>query len=356
MSFVALKDIDVSYDKKTKILEGLNLEIQQGELVSLLGPSGCGKSTTLRMIAGFVDAQSGSFTLDGEELGRVPIHKRNFGIVFQSYALFPHMSVYDNVAFGLKMRRLPKDEIDRKVREMLEICGLSELAERFPRQMSGGQRQRVALARALVIEPKLLLLDEPLSNLDAKLRIAMRMEIKRIQKRLKITTIFVTHDQEECFSISDKVAIMNRGKIEQYDSPEQIYRSPRTEFVARFIGFENFLRLHRSDKGWESAEGVVFEPQAESLAALMSEAGSLPEVLTATIRPDDIEAAEGPAPACLKVRVGVRTFLGQRYQYELLSPEGKLLWNVPAERQYEEGAELWVRLPQSALLAVRTED
>ena len=215
---MTLKDIDVCYDKKKQVLKGLNLEVEEGELVSLLGPSGCGKTTTLRVVAGFIEPQSGIFSLDGADLTKVPVHKRNFGIVFQSYALFPHLSVYDNVAFGLKIRKLDKAEMDRKVKDILEVCGLTEFADRFPQQMSGGQRQRVALARALVIEPKLLLLDEPLSNLDAKPRINMRMEIKRIQKQLGITTLFVTHDQEECFSISDKVAVMNRGVIEQYDT------------------------------------------------------------------------------------------------------------------------------------------
>lgn len=183
MAYMKLQDIDVCYDKKKQILKGLNLEVQEGELVSLLGPSGCGKTTTLRVVAGFIEPQNGVFSLDGSDLTKVPVHKRNFGIVFQSYALFPHLSVYDNVAFGLKMRKLDKAEIDKKVDQILEVCGLTEFRGRFPQQMSGGQRQRVALARALVIEPKLLLLDEPLSNLDAKLRINMRMEIKRIQKK-----------------------------------------------------------------------------------------------------------------------------------------------------------------------------
>ena len=182
--------------------------------VSLLGPSGCGKTTTLRVIAGFIIPSSGQLFVDTEEMTKVPVHKRNFGLVFQSYALFPHLSVYENVAFGLKLRKMEKAEMDRKIKEILEVCDLTEYAQRFPKQLSGGQRQRVALARALVIEPRLLLLDEPLSNLDAKLRLNMRVEIKRLQKKLGITTVFVTHDQEECFSISDKVAVMNGGVIE----------------------------------------------------------------------------------------------------------------------------------------------
>ena len=199
MSKVTLNDINVSYDGKTQILKGLNLEIGEGELVSLLGPSGCGKTTTLRVIAGFIIPSSGQLFVDTEEMTKVPVHKRNFGLVFQSYALFPHLSVYENVAFGLKLRKMEKAEMDRKIKEILEVCDLTEYAQRFPKQLSGGQRQRVALARALVIEPRLLLLDEPLSNLDAKLRLNMRVEIKRLQKKLGITTVFVTHDQEDVY-------------------------------------------------------------------------------------------------------------------------------------------------------------
>ena len=210
--------------KKLRAVSDVDLRLNRGDCLGLVGESGCGKSTTLRVVAGFIDPQGGTFTLDGEDMTKVPVHKRQFGLVFQSYALFPHLSVYDNVAFGLRTRKMDKDLIDKKVREILEVCGLTELADRFPKQMSGGQRQRVALARALVIEPKLLLLDEPLSNLDAKLRLSMRVEIKRLQKRLGITTLFVTHDQEECFSISDKVAVMNGGVIEQFDTPENIYK------------------------------------------------------------------------------------------------------------------------------------
>ncbi len=220
MAFVNLEDIRVSYDGKSDVLKDLRLSIEKGELVSLLGPSGCGKTTTLRVIAGLIEPNDGTFVVDEMDLTKVPVHKRNFGMVFQSYALFPHLTIKENVAFGLKLRKENKTVIEEKVMEILEVTGLSDFADRYPKQLSGGQRQRVALARALVIEPKLLLLDEPLSNLDAKLRVTMRMEIKRIQRALGITTVFVTHDQEECFSISDKVAVMNKGVIEQYDSPE----------------------------------------------------------------------------------------------------------------------------------------
>ena len=280
MSKVTLNDINVSYDGKTQILKGLNLEIGEGELVSLLGPSGCGKTTTLRVIAGFIIPSSGQLFVDTEEMTKVPVHKRNFGLVFQSYALFPHLSVYENVAFGLKLRKMEKAEMDRKIKEILEVCDLTEYAQRFPKQLSGGQRQRVALARALVIEPRLLLLDEPLSNLDAKLRLNMRVEIKRLQKKLGITTVFVTHDQEECFSISDKVAVMNGGVIEQFGTPEEIYSRPKTEFVARFIGFENFIQLRKT-------QATTYTANDGSLVTADMDCGK--SECLGTIRPDDIQ-------------------------------------------------------------------
>ena len=236
-----LENITVSYDGKVDVLQNLNLDIYQGELLALLGPSGCGKSTTLRAIAGLQPIKNGKFILDDKDYTKLPAHKRGFGVVFQSYALFPHLTVFDNIAFGLRLRKLDKKTIQEKVERIMDVCGLSEFTKRFPKQLSGGQRQRVALARALVIEPQLLLLDEPLSNLDAILRLQMRQEIKMIQRKLNITTIFVTHDQEECFAISDRVALMKDGIIEQLDKPEVIYNNPKNEYVARFIGFENFI-------------------------------------------------------------------------------------------------------------------
>ena len=345
MAFMTLNQIDVSYDKKKQILKGLDLKVEKGELVSLLGPSGCGKSTTLRVVAGFIDPQGGTFTLDGEDMTRVAVHKRNFGLVFQSYALFPHLSVYDNVAFGLRTRKMDKETIDKKVKDILEVCGLTELAQRFPKQMSGGQRQRVALARALVIEPKLLLLDEPLSNLDAKLRLSMRVEIKRLQKKLGITTLFVTHDQEECFSISDKVAVMNNGVIEQFDTPENIYRRPATEFVARFIGFENFLEMERDGVHvYRVPDGSRFEVDMDCEE----------EAFAGTIRPDDIRlAGQGQQENVLTGAVGVRTFLGKSYQYEVNTAAGVLKVNMDTSNLFREGQEIRLYLPKDKLVLVR---
>lgn len=344
MAFIDLKNIDVSYDGKKNILKGLNLEIEKGELISLLGPSGCGKTTTLRVVAGFIDPTAGEFTLDGENLTKVPVHKRNFGLVFQSYALFPHLSVYDNVAFGLKLRKLDKQTVDKKVKEILEVCGLSEFEKRFPKQMSGGQRQRVALARALVIEPKLLLLDEPLSNLDAKLRINMRVEIKRIQKQLGITTLFVTHDQEECFSISDRVAVMNNGVVEQFDTPENIYKRPSTEFVARFIGFENFIELKKEKDGlYKSKDGTSFRVGSDNY----------PEKCLGTIRPDDIQIVEaGEKENCISGIIQVRTFLGKSYQYKVATSLGEIMVNGDAETVFATDEKINLVLPENKIILV----
>lgn len=338
MSFVELKDIRVSYDAKQNILEELNISMEKGELVSLLGPSGCGKTTTLRVIAGLIRPNDGQFVLDNKDLTKTPVHKRNFGMVFQSYALFPHLTIAENVAFGLKLRKEDKAAVEKKVQEMLEICGLENLGDRYPKQLSGGQRQRVALARALIIEPKLLLLDEPLSNLDAKLRTAMRIEIKRIQRQLGITTVFVTHDQEECFSISDKVAIMNQGVIEQYDTPENIYRLPKTKFVAHFIGFENFFPVTKTEKGFETENGVVVNSTLSSTELTSA---------VATIRPEDISIVEnGP----ISGKVLVRTFLGKSHQYEVETPIGTLLVNGSDKQVYETGALLSLDFPADKLV------
>jgi iron(III) transport system ATP-binding protein len=219
----------------------VSLAIGQGELVTLLGPSGCGKTTTLRMIAGFEVPTSGEIYLDGNTINDLPPHQRDMSMVFQSYAIFPHLNVYENIAYGLRVSRVSKNEIKRRVSEVLDLVELSGLEKRAPNQLSGGQQQRVALARALIMEPKVLLMDEPLSNLDAKLREQMRSEIRRIQKYLGITSVYVTHDQVEAMTISDRIVIMNEGRIEQVGTPTETYRHPQSRFVADFIGRANFI-------------------------------------------------------------------------------------------------------------------
>lgn len=219
----------------------VSLEIAKGDLVTLLGPSGCGKTTTLRMIAGFEFPSSGEIVLDGEKINSLPPHKRDMSMVFQSYAIFPHLTVFENIAYGLNVKKMAKNEIQKKVDWVLGLVHLEGFGSRSPGQLSGGQQQRVALARALVMEPKVLLMDEPLSNLDAKLREEMRTEIRRIQKTLNITSVYVTHDQIEAMTLSDKIVVMNQGIIEQVGNPVEIYRFPNSKFVANFIGRANFI-------------------------------------------------------------------------------------------------------------------
>ena len=235
MSFVEIENLNKNFGAN-QVVRNVNLNIEKGEFISLLGPSGCGKTTVLRMVAGFELASSGRIMVDGQDFTHFSPAKRGVGMVFQAYALFPNMSVAENVGFGLKVAGKPQSEIKSRVAEMLELIKLPHLAARYPYQMSGGQQQRVALARALAVSPRILLLDEPLSALDAKIRVSLRDEIRALQKKLGITTIFVTHDQEEALSMSDRVVVMNEGRIEQSGTPFEIYNHPKTNFVASFVG------------------------------------------------------------------------------------------------------------------------
>jgi iron(III) transport system ATP-binding protein len=250
VSFLELHGLTKSYGPLT-VVKGVDLSVDKGKLVCLLGPSGCGKTTTLRLIAGFGAATDGEIRVGGQTISSpastVPPEARNMSMIFQSYALWPHMTVFDNVAYGLKLRRLPQQDIDARVRAILASTRLSALEKRYPGELSGGQQQRVSLARALVIKPEILLLDEPLSNLDANLREEMRFEIRRLHDEFRYTTVYVTHDQAEAMTTADIIAVMNEGRIEQAGSPEDIYERPQTEFVARFIGGTNILKGKRTD-------------------------------------------------------------------------------------------------------------
>ncbi len=343
MSLLELQEITAGYDKNV-ILKDLNFQVEKGELVSLLGSSGCGKTTTLRLIAGFSNPMSGKFIFNGQDYTQVPLNKRNFGFVFQSYALFPHMTVFDNMAFGLKMRKLPQEQIKKEVMEMLETVDLKGFENRFPKEMSGGQRQRVALARALVIKPDLLLLDEPLSNLDAKLRVKMRVEIRRLQQKFGFTAIYVTHDQEECFAISDKVAIMNHGIIEQMDSPSVIYNHPKTEFIARFVGFENFLDLKRT--------GEAGKYQAKDGSVIQVTESKDGEEFKACIRPEDILIAPDDSGAVnpLKGEIMVSTFLGKRNQYNVRTAIGEFEVSTDQESVYKIGDKVTLSLTPGKII------
>ncbi|VFR18758.1 Putrescine transport ATP-binding protein PotA (TC 3.A.1.11.1) [plant metagenome] len=240
MAKVSLKNLKKQFGASVAVSD-FSLDIEDGELVAFLGPSGCGKTTTLRMIAGFIEPTAGSIHIGETDVTHVPVHKRNTGMVFQRYALFPHMTVAQNVSFGLEMHKVPRAERDKRVADALDMVRMTQLRDRYPRQLSGGQQQRVAIARALAIEPKVFLLDEPLSNLDAKLRLEVREEIRALQQRLGLTTVFVTHDQEEALAISDRMAIMHDGKVQQLGAPDVLYERPANRFVADFLGKMNFF-------------------------------------------------------------------------------------------------------------------
>ena len=283
-SKLVLTGLTKTYGDNPPAVATLSLEVEPGELLGLLGPSGCGKTTTLRMIAGLVPATAGRIVLAGSDITRMPTHQRDMGVVFQNYALFPHMTVTQNVAFGLEMRHMPRDKLTWRVARALDMVRLGALADRRPAQLSGGQQQRVALARALVIEPSLLLLDEPLSNLDAKLREEMRLEIRDIQRRLGITTMFVTHDQTEALAMCDRVAVMRAGRLEQLGTPAEIYETPRTPFVAEFVGRTNRIEGVREPGGRIAVGDLTLHAPP-----------GLPGPLTLMIRPHRIEISADPA-------------------------------------------------------------
>jgi putative spermidine/putrescine transport system ATP-binding protein len=305
MSFLELTGVQKRFGDVAAV-EDFNLSAQRGEFVSFLGPSGCGKTTTLRMIAGFEQPSSGTIVVDGTDITHRPPNRRNVGMVFQSYALFPNMSVADNIGFGLKVRKTPKDRIRKKVDELLGIINLPDKGERYPYQLSGGQQQRVALARALAIEPQVLLLDEPLSALDAKIRVVLRKEIRLIQRQLGITTVYVTHDQEEALSLSDRVVVMSEGRIEQIGSPAAIYNFPATPFVASFVGTLNLLGAKVVDA---ADSRLSIDGQEVRAAKPITDAGN-GSTVTLALRPESIELGEGGGANRLTGTVEDVSFLG----------------------------------------------
>jgi spermidine/putrescine ABC transporter ATP-binding subunit len=326
----------------------IDLDVRKGEFLTLLGPSGCGKTTTLQIIAGLLAASAGRVTLGGREMTGVAPSKRNMGVVFQNYALFPHKTVFDNVAFGLRMRKTPPAQIGERVLRMLETVGLPGVEERMPEQLSGGQRQRVALARALVIEPQVLLLDEPLSNLDALLRKRMRHEIRDLQKRLGITTIFVTHDQDEAFEMSDRVALLNKGRIEQIGTPEDLYDSPTTRFVAEFIGDANLVQGQVVETH-ESGQVRIRVAGGTELRA-MAVPGSLQagDAAYLMLRPERMELTkEAPTSGdALAAKVRKRVFSGEQLSLELETAHGIQLVctkpSLPHFRELGPGDSVWL--------------
>ncbi|MBZ9742083.1 MULTISPECIES: ABC transporter ATP-binding protein [unclassified Mesorhizobium] len=308
---VEFRDIDIAYGKFVAVRD-FSLSIRKGSFVTLLGPSGCGKTTILRSIAGLVDISDGQIMIDGRRVDDIPIYKRNIGLVFQSYALFPHKNVFDNVAFGLKYRNVPKPEITRKVGKALEMVRLPGSEKKLPSQLSGGQQQRIALARAIVFEPQVLLLDEPLSALDANMREEMRVEIKKIQKETGITAIFVTHDQEEALSMSDRIVVMNAGAVEQIGTPQEVYDTPATAFVADFLGKANMLAGTVSRSG----QAVVLA-SGQTITVASSRPLAEGSKVTVVVRPQKFSVGAAVSANRLSGRVVSASYLGGSAIYEI---------------------------------------
>jgi len=306
-TIISLKDIELSFDGEV-ILDKINLDIKDREFITLLGPSGCGKTTTLRIIGGFLEPDSGDVYFDGERINNVPPNKRNVNTVFQKYALFPHLNVYENIAFGLKLKKKPKDEIDRAVKKMLAVVDLKGYEKRPISKLSGGQQQRVAIARALVCDPKVLLLDEPLGALDLKLRKDMQIELKQLQNQLKTTFVFVTHDQEEALTMSDRVVVMNNGKIEQIGTPIDIYNEPANAFVADFIGEANILNGIMKEDYRVIIQGKEIECSDKGFGTF--------QPVDVVIRPEDIEVCK-PEEGLLAGTVTSVVFKGVHYEMEI---------------------------------------
>jgi len=333
-------------------VEHFELDVARGEFVSFLGPSGCGKTTTLRMIAGFETPSAGAIRIDGVDITRRPPNRRNVGMVFQSYALFPNMTVADNVGFGLKVAKKPSAEIGPRVQEMLELIKLPALGSRYPYQLSGGQQQRVALARALAIQPKVLLLDEPLSALDAKIRVSLRNEIRAIQRKLGITTIYVTHDQEEALSLSDRIVVMRDGRVEQIGTPFEIYNFPRTGFVASFVGTLSILRGQVVDPG----RGAIAIDGQEILASEGLAGARAGEVRSVALRPEIVSLHE-PAGSGNRMRGTVEDvdFLGSIVRIRVRFGENAVsldTFNNPNATPPQPGQAVTVSFPREAVLVL----
>ncbi|MBI0434612.1 ABC transporter ATP-binding protein [Roseomonas sp. KE0001] len=356
MPRLTLKGLGKAYGQ-LKVVDDVNLALEEGEFVSLLGPSGCGKTTTLRMIAGFVEPTAGSISMNGEILSApgavLPPERRRMSMIFQSYAIWPNMTVAENVGFGLKLQKLPAAEIKARIGRILEVVQMSHLADRYPAELSGGQQQRVALARAIVVQPSVLLLDEPLSNLDANLREEMRFEIRRLHDEFRITTVYVTHDQSEAMATADRIAVMNSGRIEQVDAPHVIYTRPRTRFVAAFIGRTNLLE-GRMANGEIGLDG--FALKAAQLNGSPSDAG---RPILLSVRPQSMALhRREPVPQdgrpVLAATVAQRTYLGESWDYVVRPRESGLSLRVtaPPLQVHEIGETVWLEFDPQQIAVV----
>ena len=343
---IHFKDIVKKYGNNT-IIPGLDLDVREGEFFTLLGPSGCGKTTLLRMVAGFNSIEGGEISFNGKVINNIAPNKRNIGMVFQNYAVFPHMTVRENVAFGLENRKLPKAEIKERVDEILETVKITQYADRLPERLSGGQQQRVALARAIVIKPDVLLMDEPLSNLDAKLRIEMRNAIRQIQHEVGITTVYVTHDQEEAMAVSDRIAVMNLGEIQQIGTPQAIYQRPANLFVASFIGRTNLLPGEIAMDG-ENAQ-LRLAGYAVPVDTLINEEKKDQKVVV-SVRPEEfviVKDGEGIAAT-----VTSSTFLGLNMHYFLTLDDGtevQVIKEAELDKRLKDGEKVLLRMKQNKI-------
>ncbi|MDH2335377.1 spermidine/putrescine ABC transporter ATP-binding protein [Clostridium perfringens] len=342
-NIIELKGITKSYGKDT-ILDNLSLNIKKNEFLTLLGPSGCGKTTTLKIIAGFETADSGQVVFENNIINDIPPYERQLNTVFQKYALFPHMNVYENIAFGLKLKKMPKDVIDQKVKEMLKLVALEGYENRDIEALSGGQQQRVAIARALVNEPKVLLLDEPLGALDMKLRKGMQIELKRIQQKLGITFIFVTHDQEEALTMSDTIVVMNKGEIQQMGSPEDIYNEPANSFVAKFIGESNIVDGTMLDDFKVEFAGRIFD--------CVDKGFEKNEAIEVVIRPEDFEMVKYEA-GMLKGTVTSVIFKGVHYEIEV--KDENHTWILHNTKHAEIGSKIGLSLDPESIHIMKKE-
>ncbi|MCX0378597.1 ABC transporter ATP-binding protein [Clostridium perfringens] len=342
-NIIELKGITKSYGKDT-ILDNLSLNIKKNEFLTLLGPSGCGKTTTLKIIAGFETADSGQVVFENNIINDIPPYERQLNTVFQKYALFPHMNVYENIAFGLKLKKMPKDVIDQKVKEMLKLVALEGYENRDIEALSGGQQQRVAIARALVNEPKVLLLDEPLGALDMKLRKGMQIELKRIQQKLGITFIFVTHDQEEALTMSDTIVVMNKGEIQQMGSPEDIYNEPANSFVAKFIGESNIVDGTMLDDFKVEFAGRIFD--------CVDKGFGKNEAIEVVIRPEDFEMVKYE-DGMLKGTVTSVIFKGVHYEIEV--KDENHTWILHNTKHAEIGSKIGLSLDPESIHIMKKE-
>jgi multiple sugar transport system ATP-binding protein len=338
-------------DRAVTAVDGLSLEVKEGELVTFLGPSGCGKTTALRIIAGFENPTSGRVLIGGQDVTHLPPHVRNTAMVFQSYAIFPHMKVYDNIAFGLKMKRVDRTVVKQKVQHAAELLHIEDFLDRYPSQMSGGQRQRVAVARAIAYDAEVLLMDEPLSNLDALLRLRMRAELKSLLNQLGTTTIYVTHDQIEALSMGDRIAVMRAGEILQYDSPTRIYDVPSDQFVGGFIGNPpmNFIDAEvRRENGVPRAhiDGFVLNPVPEMTRVLNRYEGRL---VVVGIRAENMEALPQPADDALRVKVDVVEPLGAQNLLTIRVGSDVIKLSTHPDFPASMGQDIWIRFPSSKI-------